>query len=172
MAIKDFSVFIKVFFLVLALAVFTAGCGSSEPEDEGVSIKLPGGSSISLDKSRGEVKISGEGGDFQIASSDSGIEYPLELKDELPLCPGYTPVQVTNISGHIGVMIKSSGSMDEVYEFYLEKAKAAGYEIGMTNHAGDVKMFMAENGPKNVVFTAGTNDDESVLVNIKYYSEE
>lgn len=172
MDVKDFSVFVKVIFLVLALAVFTAGCGSSEQEDEDVSIKLPGGNSISLDKSGGEVKISGAEGDFQISSSDSGVEYPPELEDEFPVCPGCTPVQVTNIGGHLGIMLKSSESMDEVYGFYLEKAKAAGFEIGMNTQDGGIKMFMAENGPKNVILTAGNNDDGSVLVNIKYFAGE
>lgn len=169
---RIFSDSIRVVFLVIALVVFSFGCGSSKPKDDDVSIALPGGNRIQLDKSGGKVKISGEGGDFEIQSSESGVSYPAELEDEFPPCPGCKPVQVTNIEGRISVMLNSSRSADEAYDFYMEKLKSAGYEVGMDTQSAGMRMFMAENNGKQITFTAGANEDGSVIVSIGYYGSE
>jgi len=165
---KDFDLLFKVILIVFALALTTAGCGSSNSGDEEVSIPLPGGNSIRLDKEGGEVKIKGEGGEFQMAASDAGVEYPSVMEEEFPVCPGCTPVQATNIGGHLGVMLKAEDSLDKVYAFYLEHAKSAGYTVGFENQGGGMKMFMAQKGEKNINCTIGENEDGSLLVNLNY----
>ncbi len=169
MVVRNFSSVIKVVFLVLALAIFTFGCGSSKPKDDDVSIKLPGGNSITLDKEAGAVKISGKGGDFEIQSSEAGVTYPAELEDEFPPCPGCKPVQVTNIGGITNVVLKSGGSVEEASEFFLEKAKAAGYKVGMNTQAAGMIIFTAEKDGKSFTCTAGVRDDGVTMVNIKYH---
>jgi hypothetical protein len=172
MVVSNFSDSIKIGFLVLVLAVFAFGCGSSKPKDDDVSIPLPGGNRIQLDKSGGKVKITGEGGDFEIQSSEGGVEYPAVLEDEFPPCPGCKPVQVTNIGGQIGVMLNSSRSADEAYEFYIGKIRSAGYKVEMDTQSAGMRMFMAENDGKQISFTAGANEDGSIIVSIRYYDGE
>lgn len=167
MSTRDFSLLLKVLFLVLALALFSSACGSSEPDDEDVSIPLPGGSSISLDKSGGEVNIGGEDGGFHMKANAGGVEYPAELEEEFPVCPGCTPVQVMNMSGSISAMLRVDGSMDDAHNFYIEKAKAAGYQEAMNNQMQDLKMFMAQKDGKTFTCNTAKEDDGSVLVNIR-----
>ena len=172
MSIKDFLLLLKVLCLVLVLALFSTACGSSEPEDEEVSIPLPGGNRISLDKEAGAVKISGKGGDFEIQSSEEGVIYPAVLEDEFPPCPGCKPVQVTNIGGITSVVLKSGGSVEEASEFFLKKAKAAGYKVGMNTQAAGMMMFVAEKDGKSFTCRAGVRDDGATLVNIRYLGGE
>ncbi len=172
MVFKNFPVVIKVVLLVSVIALFTFGCGSSKPKDDDGSFKLPGGNSITLDKEGGAVKISGQGGDFEIQSSVAGVAYPTELEGEFPSCPGCKPVQVTNIGGHINVMLTSSGSADEVYEFYMGKINSAGYKVGVDTNSAGMRMFMAENNGKRISFTVGAHEDGSVIVNIRYSGNE
>ena len=167
MLTKDFSLLLKVLLLVMALAIFSAGCGSSDPDDNEVSIPLPGGNSISLDKEGGEVNIQGEDGGFHMKANEGGVEYPAELEDELPLCPGGTPVQAMNISGSIGVMIKVDGSMEDAHSFYVEKAKAAGYQEEMNNQMQDMKMFVAQKDGKTLTCNTVREEDGSVFVNLR-----
>ena len=169
MVVKIFSSAIKVVFLVLVLAIFTFGCGSSEPKDDNASIKLPGGNSISLDKEAGAVKISGKGGDFEIQSSEAGVIYPAVLEHEFPPCPGCKPVQVTNIGGITSVVLKSGGSAEEASEFFLKKAKAAGYKVGTNTQAAGMIMFTAEKDGKSFTCQAGVRDDGATMVNIRYH---
>ena len=169
MDVKNFSSAIKVVFLVLALTIFTFGCGSSEPKDEDVSIPLPGGNSIQLDKLGGKVKITGQGGDFEIQSSQSGVTYPAEMEDEFPPCPGCKPVQVTNIGGITSVVLKSGGSAEEASEFFLKKAKAAGYKVGMNTQAAGMILFTAEKDGKSFSCQAGAKDDGETMVNLRYH---
>ncbi len=167
MLTKDFLLLLKVLFLALALAMFSTSCGSSEPEDGEVSIPLPGGNSISIDETGGEMNIEGEDGSFHMKADTEGVEYPAELEEEFPVCPGCTPVQVMNVSGSISAMLKVNGSMDDAHAFYVEKAKAAGYQEVMNNQMQDIKMFTAEKGEK--VFTCNTakEDDGSVMVHVR-----
>ena len=161
-----------VAFFILVLAAATAGCGSSEPEDDDLSISLPGGNSLRLDKDGGEIRMSGEDGVFEMKASDEGVEYPVELEGDFPPCPGCTPVQASNIGGGIGVMLKSSGTPEEAYSFYLEKAKAAGYAIGLENKTEVMNTFIAEKGQESLNCNVGVNDDGSVLVSLQYMSIE
>lgn len=169
---KDFGLRFKVILVVFSVVLITVGCGSSDSGDKDVSIPLPGGNSISLDKEGGEVNIKGQDGEFQVAASAAGVEYPAVLAEEFPVCPGCTPVQSTNIGGHMGVMLTSKGSLDEAYAFYLEHAKSAGYTIGLENQGAGMKMFVAEKGEKSIHCSAGQNEDGSLLINIRYIPGE
>jgi hypothetical protein len=167
MSIKDFSFLVKVLFLVLAIALFTAACGSSEPDDGEVSIPLPGGSSLSLDKDGGEFNIKNDEGSFHMKANAGGVEYPAELESEFPACPNCTPVQASNLNGSIGVMLRVDGSMEDAHNFYIEKAKAAGYTGVMNNQMEGLWMFMAQKGDATLTLNTGVNDDGSVFVNLR-----
>lgn len=162
--------------MVLSLfwLAFSAGCSSSEPEavqeEEDVSISLPGGGKIRLDKAGGEVSISGENGVFEVKSSDQGVEYPARLEEEFPLCPGCKAIQVSNIGGYTTVGLKSTGTVGEVYDYYLEKAEAAGYSVGLKNQGKAMSMFMAEKEGKNFSCTAESDDEGSILASLRYSS--
>ena len=167
MSTKDFLLLLKVLFLVLALALFSAACGSSEPKDGEISIPLPGGNSISMDETGGEMNIEGEDGSFHMKADTEGVEYPAELEDEFPVCPGCTPVQVMNISDSISVMLKVEGSMDDAHNFYVEKAKAAGYKEAMNNQMEDLRMFLAQKDGKTFTCNSVVEEDGEVYVNLR-----
>ena len=173
MSTKDFSLMFKVLFLVLALALFTVACGSSEPEDEEVSIPLPGGNSIRLDKDGGEINIENEEGRFNIKSNAGGVDYPDDLAKDFPVCPGCTPVQVSNLMGSFGAMLRVDGSMDDAHSFYKEKAKEAGYKEVMNNEMEGIKMFMAQKeSGKTFTCNTGVEDDGTVFVNLRIQGDE
>jgi len=168
---KDVALVLKVLFLVLALALFTVACGSSEPEDEEVSIPLPGGNSLRLDKDGGEVNIETKDGTFHMEGNSEGVDYPEELAKDFPLCPGCKPIQVTNIMGSIGVGIQAEGSLDEAHEFYSEKAKEAGYKEVMNNQMQDVRMFMGQNDAGKTVNLTTALEDGTVMVSLRIMGE-
>lgn len=167
MLIKNFSLLLKLLFLAMALALFSSACGSSEPDDNEVSIPLPGGSSINLDKSGGEVNIEGEDGGFHMKADAGGVEYPAELEEEFPVCPGCTPVQVMRISGSISAVLKVDGSMEDAHKFYMDKARDAGYQEAMNNQMQNMKMYMAEKGEKTFSCNTAKEDDGSVFVHLR-----
>lgn len=170
---RRYSFFSRILIPTVLFSLLFLGCGSSEPEaeDEDVSINLPGGNSLRLDKEGGEVRISGKDGEFSIKSSSEGVEYPEALNDILPLCPECTPVQVTNIGGQTAVMLKSSSSVDEVYDYYLGKAREGGYTVGMENQMQEMKMFIAEKNGSSIQCTVA-EEDGTVGASIRFTAGE
>jgi len=169
---KDVVLMLKVLFLVLALALFTVACGSSEPEDEEVSIPLPGGNSLRLDKEGGEVNIETKDGTFHMEGNSEGVDYPDELAQEFPVCPDCTPIQVSNLMGSFGATLRVDGSMDDAHNFYMEKAREAGYKEVMNNQMEGIRMFMAQNeSGKTFTCNTGVNEDGSVHVSLRIMGE-
>ena len=167
---RNHSFFFRIWIPAALFSVLFVGCGSPEPEteDEDVSISLPGGNSISLDKEGGEFRISGKDGEFAMKSSAEGVEYPEDMKDVFPPCPGCTPVQVMNIGAQTVVMLKASSSLDEVYNFYLEKAREGGYTVGMENQMQEMKMFTAEKEGSSIQCSVGQEEDGTVGASVRF----
>jgi hypothetical protein len=81
--------------------------------------------------------------------------YPEEFPPEFPQVEGCEMAQVMNMKNNISAMLTCAQTpKQKVYDFYLSKAKEAGWDVLMENKTADFNMFMAEKGKTAFQVTA------------------
>lgn len=82
---------------------------------------------------------------FWVTCSIAQPSYPKEYPDAFPQHKSCQMVQVMNFPDNISAMLNCGKTpSQEVYDFYLNRAKKADWEILLDNRMADFMMFMAE----------------------------
>lgn len=80
-----------------------------------------------------------------IVPAMAGPDYPADFPDALPKHEQCSMGQLMQFENNVSAMLECGETPpDELYTFYLDKAKGLGWKVIMENKAPDFALFMAE----------------------------
>lgn len=145
-------------FVLIGGAALLASCGG----DSGTIETEDGEVTYDIDSSgeNSEFRMTGEDGEEVVINTGSDVN--VDLPGGFTLYPGAEVISSTTVNQTDGsgsmVVMRSSGSPDEVASFYRQQAEAAGIEIAMEINSNGSKLIGGE-GADGLTFSLNATPD-------------